>query len=366
MLNGLESIDLFEKEFDIDKIYNLMKTPSSSLNLEIFSKIQNIATSHEYFSQYTNIEINSLLDSFKKLEDNFLDICNNENYLKFKSNSEKYISIFSNLILLFNFILKIRKIVKTLLNKIKNNIIKYYSENQIDVETHDKINDYINSILSMPLIENEVKRISFNSFVKESRSTANITNTSIYSINKDKFNVDDNDQNNLYEPEHEENIITPYFISRGESYINNNELLNNNNYNLNLIDCKKKDSVGSIINLPCNYFLNDKNNLNMKENKKSIPNDDKYEILNKINLNNNPQEIINNNKINKSNSSHLNIYKVLLKNINELYKKRNITSPQKVKLKQLIVSRSSKLENLYFSYCSNNKNKFIDDLKKLL
>ena len=55
-----------------------------------------------------------------------------------------------------------------------------------------------------------------------------------------------------------------------------------------------------------------------------------------------------------------------LKNINELYKKRNITSPQKVKLKQLIVSRSSKLENLYFSYCSNNKNKFIDDLKKLL
>ena len=365
MLSNLESIELIE-ELEIDKLYNILKTTSSPLNLEIFSKLQSFSTSHDFFSHYTGLEINLFLDSLKTLEDNFLLICNNEKYLDFSSNEDKYISISSNLILLFNFILKTRKIFKGTITKIKNNIIKYFSENAIDSEFNDKINDNINNIINLSLTEDKFKNNSILSYNKENISTSNNTNTSINSIIKDKINIEENNKNMLYENSCEENIITPYFVSKGESFINNIEIVNNNNNNYNFFICKKSESIDSIFNLPCNNLSHDKNNSikDKNNNRENIQNDEKSKILNNLDLNKNSKEIKNKNKC--KNSNNLNIYKVLLKNINELYKKRNITSPQKVKLKQLIVSRSSKLENLYFSYCSNNKNKFIDDLKKLL
>ena len=361
MLANLESIELTE-ELEIYKLYNIFKTTSSPINLEIFSKIQSFSTSHDFFSHFAGIDINLFSDLLKKIEDNFLLICNNEKYLHFNSNEDKYISICSNLILLFNFILKTRKIVKKIIPKIKNNIIKYFSENAIDSEFNDKINDNINKIINLSLIEDKYKNNSFLSFNNENISTANNTTTTINSIIKDKINIEENSKNNLYDNNCEENIITPNFVSQGESFINNIEIVNNNNNNINFFICPKKDSIDSIFNLPCNNLSNDKIKEN-KNNRDNIQNNDndKSKIINKIYLNKNSEEIKNNNKYKDCNN--LKIYKVLLKNINELYKKRNITSPQKVKLKQLIISRSSKLENLYHSYCNNNKNKFIDDIK---
>ena len=364
MLTNFESIELTE-ELEINKLYNIFKITSSSINLEIFSKIQSFSTSYDFFSHYTGLEINLFSDILKKLEDNFLHICNNEKYLHFNSNEDKYISICSNLILLFNFILKTRKIFKTVITKIKNNTIKYFSENVIDSEFNDKINDNINKIINLSLTEDKYKDNSSLSF-RENISTANNTTTTINSIIQDKNNIEENNKSILYDNICEENIITPYFMSKGESFVNNIEIVNNNNNNINFFICKKKDSIDSIFNLPVKKLSNDKNNSikEIRNDRDIIQNDEKSKILNKIDLNKNSEKIQNNNKCKSLNT--LNIYKVLLKNINELYKNRNITTPEKIKLKQLIITKSPKVENLYYSYCSNNKNEFIENIKKLL
>ena len=362
MLNNLESINLLE-EFDLDKLYNVLKTPSPTKNLEIFSKIQNFSNSNDFFSNYTNKEIKVFSDFLKNLEDNYLSICNNENYLKFKSNTEKYISIISNFVLLINLIFKNKQIIRKILNNMKNNIIKYSSNNIIDLESNDKINEYLNKILNMSLTEEKTKN-SFNSIINGNISPANLTNTSINSIIKDRNNSEENI--NFYELMKEDNAITPFFVSKGES-INNNEISNNNN--CNILICKKKDSDDSIFTLHCKNISYEKSNSKVKKIKIDKNKDvNKQEIFNNTNLNGKSNVIISDNiKCIKSyNINKLNMYKIHLKNINELYLLKKINSPEKIKLKQLIITNFNKTKNLYYSYCNKTVDKYIKDLKSLL
>ena len=60
------------------------------------------------------------------------------------------------------------------------------------------------------------------------------------------------------------------------------------------------------------------------------------------------------------------IYETLLKSVNEIYKKGNIDEIQKIKIKKLIISDSSKVIDLYNVFCSNSINKYIDHIKRLL
>jgi hypothetical protein len=52
--------------------------------------------------------------------------------------------------------------------------------------------------------------------------------------------------------------------------------------------------------------------------------------------------------------------------INNLYKNKVIDNEEKLKLKQLIISKSKKTENIYNIYYENNKEEFIHELKKLI
>jgi hypothetical protein len=62
--------------------------------------------------------------------------------------------------------------------------------------------------------------------------------------------------------------------------------------------------------------------------------------------------------------------KIMLKNllvfINEIFKKRIIDSEQKLKIKQLIISKSKKLDYIYIKFYDVNKEKFIKELKNLI
>ena len=44
----------------------------------------------------------------------------------------------------------------------------------------------------------------------------------------------------------------------------------------------------------------------------------------------------------------------------------SINTEEKIKLKQLIISKSEKIENIYNNYYHDNKNEFINELKKLI
>ena len=376
MLKILESLDLSE-EMALDNIYYLLKTSSSSNNLELLSKIQNFSNSYDFLQHYINKDINQLFIDFTKLEENYLNICNNENYLNFSQNIEKYISIFSNLILLFNLIIKNMNIIKSILSKVKNNLIKYGTENMIDFDFQNKINIFINNLLKLPL-DDEIYKINIlKTFNKDNISTANKTDSNSYSISKDKFINKEELDNDFYSSDNDDNIITPNFPSKGD----NNSLLsliNNDNENLKpkikLRKYLKKDSIDSILNLHCVNYTDDinKEEPNIKENgavffledeKNNQKTKEKYILNNNIkNLNESLQKG-NSNKINiKFNNS--NMYIFILKKISELHKKRYINSTQKIKLKQLIITKSSKVKNLYYSYLNNNVKKFIQEIKK--
>ena len=366
MLKNIESLDLLA-EIDINVLYNLMKTASSTKNLELLSKIHNFSTYFDFFKYYTSIDINLFLVFIKKFEKNSINIFNNDNYLNLNSNIEQYISIYSKIIILFNFVLKIRKIIRTLIIKIQNRLIQYYSDNIIDSDFHNKINKCINNIENISLIEDLNKINDFHSGNKEGISTTYATNTSIHSIFNEKI---ESNKNILTDLNNDENLITPYFFSKNESELNNIEIMNNNNNNFNRIIYNKKDSFDSIINLPCKNYTYDERKMKIKDNKNNILNNIKNirdtDIFKSLNNKKKESENRDNSEYNKQKLNHSSMYTALLKNINKLYKKNKINSTEKIKLKQLIINKSPKCEQLYYSYVNNSKTFFIKELKKII
>lgn len=386
MLKNGELIDFFA-ESEFDNLYDVFKTSSSAINLELLSKFQSFSNFNDFFKSYINKDINSFFDFFKQLEENYSLLCNNENYINFNSFTDKYISIYANLIFVSNLILKNSLIIKNIIMNVKNNLIKYYSENIINNDFQEKINECVNNLLNLSLLDDKGKIDYTTSNKTNNISTANATNTSINSMFKD--NIFYNKENEFQDVYIEDNIKTPFFQSKSGSLINNIDIVNNNN-NYNFIICRKKDSIGSILNLPCSGFILEKNNFNKPDIK------DKNNIIS-ILINgqemqsNNNNDILNNTKIIKSKEKENNkepkskkgkkknqnekdnskvnnkhIYKILLKSVNEIYKKGNIDETQKIKIKQLIISDSSKVIDLYNVFCSNSINKYIDYIKHLL
>jgi hypothetical protein len=386
MLKNGELIDFFA-ESEFDNLYDVFKTSSSAVNLELLSKFQSFSTFNDFFKSYINKDINSFFDFFKQLEEKYSLLCNNENYTNFNSFTDKYISIYANLILLSHLILKNSLIIKNIIMNVKNNLIKYYSENIINNDFQEKINECVNNLLNLSLLDDK-RKIDYTPSNKTNNiSTANATNTSINSMFKD--NIFYNKENEFQDVYIEDNIKTPFFQSKSGSLINNIDIVNNNN-NYNFIICRKKDSIGSILNLPCSEFKLEKNTFNKPDIK------DKNNIISilingqEIQSNNN-NDTLNNTKIIKSKEkennkeqkskkgkkknqnekdnskvNNKNIYKILLKSVNEIYKKGNIDETQKIKIKQLIILDSSKVIDLYNVFCSNSINKYIDYIKRLL
>jgi len=65
-------------------------------------------------------------------------------------------------------------------------------------------------------------------------------------------------------------------------------------------------------------------------------------------------------------SNETKMYKDLLIFINNLFKKEIINSEEKIKLKQLIIVKSDKLENIYGIYYPDDKDTLIIELKNLI
>lgn len=128
----------------------------------------------------------------------------------------------------------------------------------------------------------------------------------------------------------------------------------------------------------------EKNNNNLESSEKSIQNirtntmklnDDKihhYQISEERENNRNEEEEIKKSKKKTFSSTNLKSReeKIMLKNLlvllNDIFKKKIIDSEQKLKIKQLIISKSQKLDYIYILYYDANKEKFIKELKNLI
>ena len=252
----------------------------------------------------------------------------------------------------------------------------------------------------------EIKIIdhSFNDSSLNQEKTVDITN-----------HTDDNYNNNSKMFEDDSFIIeteTPKFqnILRDSKLFIQKEI--NDNYDISNEDFSKKDS--SIINEDNNKIIkkdsfytlgksksknqedvikkcsskfkigiqDEINNINIINNNVNkgncIKNSCKLLIVDKINCDNNSLDFEEFSKIKDQQKTqafsstvlHSSKEKIMLKElllyINNLFKKEIINFEEKIKLKQLVISKSKELEQLYILYYTNNKDKLEAELKKLL
>lgn len=135
---------------------------------------------------------------------------------------------------------------------------------------------------------------------------------------------------------------------------NINSFLNNNDINnMNDADIKRNSSV-KINNFTNNIYQlteNKINNINRKNIEEDIHRNSRKKTFSTTNL---------------KSSDEKHMLKNCLIYVNDIYRKEIINSEEKLKLKQLIISRSEKLGSIYHIYKEDNKDKFIQELKKLI
>lgn len=418
--------ELFDK---INKNLNqyILELNSQTKNSIIKSKLTEKKPETEIFNCYDNknaLQLFELLDKIDNMYSKFYTkISNNIMPLK-----DKFISELSNVILAFNLLSKNQQIIRKHISNIDCFLQNFYFENHINKDSKNKINDYIDSLInskkkkkkkisSLIANDNIFKRYNKSNRFKSVKANPNFltlnrnpdeknakmikVNHAINNLNKkiannscDKFlneeklindlatpkfhciNFDDNFYNdlNIYENYNstqktiikQQSINSFYTLASKAEYItpdeNNNQKLQKgenekkekDEYNKifknkqndldkslepQLIYCKSNNSYGE---------KREENNQNLEE--RTFPNPRK-QVFSSLNL---------------KSSMEKEMFKNFLMFINSLHKNGSINSEEKIKLKQLVVSKSEKIEKIYNIFYKVNKNQFLNELKKLI
>ena len=146
MYDFIKSINLSD-ELKTSDIYNLFKTDSSELNLNILSSLQKFHKTNEFLNFYTKKDCENAFNIFNELSLLQSKICE-EAKKRFKSEVDKYLSDISKIIFLFSLI---HKNIELLTNLVKNtNIIisKFYFEKYQKINMmKEALNDCINDLI---------------------------------------------------------------------------------------------------------------------------------------------------------------------------------------------------------------------------
>jgi hypothetical protein len=400
--------------------YFLLDSTSSEKNELIKSKIEKYKTVSEFFEHYSNNNIISLFDSFNRLDKIYSNIYFNNNN-NIKSKIDKYISDLSNIILLYNLISKNQQIIKKALTNSESYLKNFYSENHINKDCQKKLDDYFDNLINLKKRKKK-KRLSFltreNIFNKCQRhKTVKARKPNIFNLNKklDEKSININYKlinisptNHLSHIKHnsideeKSNLRTPKFPSKNEDPNNNSQSFVKEN-DSNKVPIIKQESINSFFTLASKAanINSDENRIKkIKKDKKVKINDQKVTNFNLQNIQNDSEAKLvytksnfSENKKSQDNSeefekkeyytkknpkkqtfSSVNLKTTMEKNmlkdflgfINNIYKSGSINTEEKIKLKQLIISKSEKIENIYNNYYHHNKNEFINEIKKLI
>ena len=386
------------------------------------TKIPKNKTIPEFYNCYSNqnaIILFGLLDKIDKIYSNFFfqNITNNLN-----SEKEKYILDLSNIILLFNLVSKNMHIITKIIKKAESYLTKVYSENHIINDMQKKLNNYINNLIN---IKKKKKKIlsTFHIFNKSiRRKTEKATNSNLFPLiksidenvkdNNEKiikvtFNINKNINNNtnnnklLNEEKMISDLNTPKFNNKILDDKKFDDTKINDNYDSTKNEFIKQESIHSYYTLaskaahiiqdnnPKIYQEKEEKKMHEETKEKHIINSNKPNTLDNQNeceakliyTKSNVSEVKKkkNNNQNKNNPrkqifSSINLKssmeKEMLKNflifINNIYKAGAINNEEKLKLKKLIISKSEKIENIYNIFYKVDKNKFVNELKKLI
>ena len=314
MIDIISHIDISGKINTTD-LFRLLKTKSKKSNKVIFTKLKNFNKFSDFCNYYLNQDFYKNINALHKLIQNFASN-DDTNSSSFKTNIEQYISYSTKIILLLNLLIEEQEILNKILISSKNKLNSLKIENKIENSNQENLFNLIDILSSIPHFD-----IKNNSNI--SKSTNNIYQFKVC-LNENKensFKINDE----IYD----KTIKTPRFESNLQS--TNEEQIENLYRNNEVV---KKDSTFTL----SGYIFVDEKNNNIENEKKQDENE-----------NNRPQN--------------------LLVMINCLYKKTLINAEQKIKLKEMVINKSLKIEKFYNDIYQNPntyKEELIKEVKKLL
>ena len=286
MYEVIKSIEISE-ELKINEFYKLLKTNSSNMNLEIFSKLQTFSTAAELFKHYMNEDIKIYYQKTDNFIQQLSSIINKKNN-KFDSKTDKYICDFSYILILLNIISKLNDSLTEIIKNTKNALSKLYDKysSELDKSKQEKFNELIGCLLNKySSIDYNINDKSSNKLYMSKSSTKQnsdgsldhnaqyLLSDAIYE-NKEfllgKENINNANKNNnsnfLNETPRFKNIanVNPSLNNNNNnSDENNNDIDANMDSNLNLTKQKSFDSVFTL-----SQNINSSNNNNSKGNEK--------------------------------------------------------------------------------------------------
>ena len=308
------------------EIYNLLKTNSQIKNLEISKKIKSFSKINDFFNHYSNQT--SLLEILNKVE--FYSSKNyDEIFSLFDSNIEHYISCFIHIIISIKLIYKSQEILNKIFLETKKYLSKLKIEEHIENISQKNLFFLIENLLDVSRTEHS--RSNSNSSSMLSFNSCDSTNHNLFYcknlIINQGLNLMSNDNFGETLKLLCEETPTPRFGSKSEKNFNVCEKENFKNI------CIRKDSL---------FTLSGEKEINSFKGNNEIIKDKRNNFI---------EDDIEYKNTNEKK------YENLLEMINKLYRKGVINSKEKIKLKQLVIAKSNKIENLYFN---SYKNKFID------
>ena len=368
MKDKINSIDMNGKLYH-EEIYNLFKTHSSKANKTISEKIDNFKYNMDFFEYYSNKDIKNLLNIFNlKVSENI-----NESFSAFKSEIEQYISCISQIILTIKLFLKAQDIFKKTFINAKNHLSKLKFENKLENYNENYLLSYLASFFK--------SKKSHKIYPKS--STILSKNVSSIEFNPKKFSVEKINKEHKIggsskgekESTIYDNSSTAKFESESDEEFENLKRKNSNFENPSEnISYKKNDSVFTLSKF---FFAEEPSTPKKFESKFSKPHIIKTKTKNftKITQTENANILKNNGYVFSEtdfiikNDEKKNHCRNLLEMINTIYKKGMINSEEKLKLKQLVIEKSKKIEYLYDNIYINikaDKNRLISEVKKII
>lgn len=345
-ISSLSKIFLLSNLISKNKIILKKAIDKTKINLTIFYKENNI---NKNIQKNINNYIFNLLGKRKKSNKKRRNsLLLNNKLSKFKFQPEK--SIFNE-----------RNRYSTPEIKIIDHSMNDSSLNQektVDITNHtdDNYNDNIKMFEDENIIiESETPK--FHNSLKRNKQLEINDNYDILNENfskKDSINMNDDFNNRI--------IKKDSFYTLGRSKSNQEDVIKRCSSKFKI---KLKDEIININNINnnvnnCNYIKNSCKNLTVDTiNCNSNLDFDEYS---KIKDQQKKQPF--SSTVLKSSQEKIMIKELLLY-INNLFKKQIINYEEKIKLKQLVISKSEELENVYKKYYTNNKNKFKEELIKL-
>ena len=314
-----------KEEMKSKEVYNLLKTNSKKLNSELSKKIKSFKKINDFFNRYSNQTY--LFELLNKVEFNTSKNYD-ELFSSFDSNIEKYIFCFTQIIISIKVILKTQELLNKIFLSSKQYLSKLKTENKIENISQENLFFFIENLLDISATKITRSGSSSPSILRYDSCDA-INNNSPYhqkSFDNQILKSFSNNEIGKNLKILNEEPRTPTFASNSDKKFENQEKENCQN-----IFLRKNSSL----TLSGEQEVNSFDYLTIAEDKEnnSIGKNDEYNM--------NEKKYVN-----------------LLEMINNIYRKSIINSEEKIRLKQLVIAKSKKLESLYYNIY---KNSFIDE-----